>query len=76
MNFVNAVPEPMILPTIFNDALIVVALFNVVFPETFNDDMHDVALFIFVVPDMFKFAVTFTPDIFINQYCVALIGSS
>jgi hypothetical protein len=32
------VPDPMILPTTFNDELIVVALFNVVFPDTFNDD--------------------------------------
>ncbi len=28
----------MIIPTTFNDELIVVALFNVVYPETFNDD--------------------------------------
>ena len=35
---VNAVPEPMILPTTFNDELIVVALLIVVFPETFNAD--------------------------------------
>jgi hypothetical protein len=34
------VPEPIILPTTFNDELIVVALFNVVFPETFKVDTH------------------------------------
>jgi hypothetical protein len=32
------VPEPIILPTTFNDELIVVALFNIVFPETFKFD--------------------------------------
>jgi hypothetical protein len=31
-------PDVFISPTTFNDELIVVALFNVVFPETFNDD--------------------------------------
>ncbi len=30
--------EPKLLPTTFNDELIVVAWFNVVFPETFNDN--------------------------------------
>jgi hypothetical protein len=39
-------------------------LFNVVNPDTFNDDMHVVLLFNVVVPDIFKFAVTFTPDVF------------
>ncbi len=49
-------PEPIILPTTFNDELIVVALFNVVFPGTFNDHLHvvTVALFNVVFPDIFK----------------------
>jgi hypothetical protein len=33
------VPDPIILPTTFNDELIVVALFNVVFPETLKLDL-------------------------------------
>ncbi len=33
-------PEPIILPTIFNEELIVVALFNVVDPETFKVDTN------------------------------------
>ncbi len=37
---VNAFPEPIILPVIFNDDNNVVSLFNVVFPDTFNVDMN------------------------------------
>ncbi len=33
-------PESMLLPTTFNDELIVVALFNGVDPETFKVDAH------------------------------------
>jgi len=33
------VPDPIILPTTFNDEFIVVALFNVVFPETLKLDL-------------------------------------
>jgi hypothetical protein len=33
------VPEPIILPTSFNDDDTVVALFNIVVPETNNDDL-------------------------------------
>ncbi len=33
-------PGPIILPTTFNDELIVVALFNVVDPETFKVDTN------------------------------------
>ncbi len=33
-------PEPITLPTTFNDELIVVALFNVVFPETYKVDTN------------------------------------
>ncbi len=32
-------PEPIILPTSFNDDDTVVALFNIVVPETNNDDL-------------------------------------
>ncbi len=41
-------PEPVILPTTFNDELIVVALLNVVDPETFKVDTHVYA------PDTYK----------------------
>ncbi len=33
-------PDPIILPTIYNDESIVVALFNVVDPETFKVDTN------------------------------------
>ncbi len=42
------------LPFTFNDELIVVTLFNVVFPETFNDELIDVASFHVVEPETFK----------------------
>ncbi len=32
-------PEPKILPTTFNDALILRALLSVVFPDTFDDEL-------------------------------------
>ena len=37
---VNAVPEPIILPTTFNDDDNVAALFNIVVPDTFNVDIN------------------------------------
>jgi hypothetical protein len=43
-----------ILPDRFNDELIVVALFNVVFPDTFKDDIHVVILFNVVFPETFN----------------------
>ncbi len=55
-------------PTTFNDELIVVILFNVVFPETFNDDIHVVTLFNFVFLEIFKSPVIFTHVVFIEKY--------
>ena len=37
---VNAVPDPIILPTTFNDDKHVVTLFKVAFPDIFNVDMN------------------------------------
>ncbi len=47
-------PEPKILPTTFNDELIVVELLIVVNPDTFNDDLHVVMFFNAVFPEIFK----------------------
>ena len=72
----DGTPIIIVNPDTFNEDMHDVTLFNVVTPDTFNDDIHDVTLFNVVVPDIFKFAVTFTPDVFIEKYSIALIGSS
>ncbi len=51
---VNAVPDPIILPTTFNDDKHVAALFNVVVPDTFNELLIVVILFNSVKPDRFN----------------------
>ncbi len=47
-------PDVLISFSTFNDELIVVALFNVVFPEKINDDLHVVKLFNVVFPEKIK----------------------
>ncbi len=76
MLILNSKPDVFISPTTFNDEVIVVILFNVVFPETFNDDIHVVTLFNFVCLEIFKSPVIFTPVVFIEKYSGVLIGSS
>ena len=49
---------------IYNGALMVVELFNVVVPDTFNDDVHVVVLFYIVVPDMYNDVFIDVPDVF------------
>ncbi len=77
---VNAVPDPIIFPTTFNDEFIVVALFNLVFPETFNDELIVVALFNVVLPETFTDELTFVilfnvvfPETFNDELTVVIL---
>ncbi len=55
--FVNAVPEPIILPTTFNDDPHVVELLNVVEPETIKVETNVEGLLKLTNEDGFKIAL-------------------